>query len=114
MSRKRLDPDSLPAIAARLVALRRVKAPTQAEFARIIDVPKNTWNTYETASGRINIDTAMKLYRIWGVDPSWIYLGIQSNMPGDLMNLIRNELRKNDKDNDNGEDDGRRNGTRHT
>lgn len=113
MSTKRIDPDSIPAIAARLKALRKLLSPaSQAEFARMADIPKNTWNTYETGAGRIPIDAAMRLYRIWNVSPDWIYLGVTGNMPYDLMNKLQEQMKK-DAENDNGEPEGRRRNNNH-
>lgn len=80
MTRKRIDPDSLPAIARRLRALRRLLADSQREFAEELGIPKNTWAGYESGKSRIPIDSALELYRRWQVDPKWVYLGIESGM----------------------------------
>ena len=93
MTRKRMDDESVPAISHRLRLLRHARVGdhfgSKAEFARLMDINPATWSGYETEVGRINVDTAMELYKRLGVTMEWVYLGIEAMMPADLMREIR-------------------------
>jgi transcriptional regulator with XRE-family HTH domain len=80
MSRKRVRPDTIPEIARRLRLLRMAVADSQAEFCRRAGISTQSWNNYERALGRINVDTAMALQRRFGVSLDWIYLGSEASI----------------------------------
>lgn len=115
MSTIRKNPDSIPAIAARLRAVRKVMSGSQADFARQLGISPKTWNTYETGAGRVKIDTVLLLHHKWLIDPSWVYLGIENNMPNNpphfLMDRINEKLREELSNDNNDEGETRRNGT---
>lgn len=88
-NRKRLDPESVPAIARRLQLLRQAVSGSQAELCARLGFNRTTWNTYETARGRISVDFAMALHREFGVPLDWIYMGISAMLPTRIRDRIR-------------------------
>lgn len=92
MARKRLDTDSLPAIARRLRALRHWLGFSQQEMAEQLSLPKNTWAGYEGTRSRIPVDAALDLYRRWRIDPKWVYMGIEADMTIETMKELNAQL----------------------
>lgn len=100
MAKKRIDPDSLPEIARRLRALRRVLGYSQRELAAKLGIPKNTWAGYESGKSRIVLDSAFLLYNEWQIDPKWVYMGIKADMKRERMDALDAELAKDHKGDD--------------
>lgn len=94
MARKRINPDSLPEIARRLRAVRRVTKMTQREFAEEIGIPKNTWAGYESGKSRIPIDSVIILVRRYKISSDWVYMGITGGMFSGLLKELEAELAK--------------------
>lgn len=92
MKQKRA-PDTLEAIAERLIALRTLNAPTQTAFCNQVNIQPNTWNQYETAKQRISLDMAIRLSKATGVTLDWIYLGDTTGMPIRYMPIIASDRR---------------------
>jgi len=92
MKQKRA-PDTLEAIAERLIALRTLNAPTQTAFCNQVNIQPNTWNQYETAKQRISLDMAIRLSRATGVTLDWIYLGDSTGMPMRYTPIISGDRR---------------------
>lgn len=70
------DRKSLQKIAARLKDLRyALGIKTQGEFARRADIARNTYNQWEQATRRPDIENAIRLAETYGVTLDWIFLG---------------------------------------
>lgn len=78
---RRIDPKTVPGIAARLKLLRIAmcgdETGAQAEFCRQTDVSPANWCMWENGRGgaRIGLDSALKLVERWNVTLDWLYLG---------------------------------------
>ena len=67
---------SLEQIASRLRDMRRAFGiRTQQEFARRAGIARNTYNQWEQATRRPDLDNAIKLAETYGVTLDWIFLG---------------------------------------
>jgi transcriptional regulator with XRE-family HTH domain len=88
MNKARKDPKSVPEIAARVKLLRRALGLSQADMSKAAGVTERAWSNYETAYGRISLDTAFGLVRAFNVTLDWIYLGNAAMMPHHLMQKI--------------------------
>lgn len=76
-------PESIPAIAERLVAIREAwPQPNQAAFARFLDLTTQKVNNYERAVARPAIEAAMAYVRKTGVTLDYIYRGERGGLPG--------------------------------
>lgn len=62
-------------VARRLRVLRRALDMTQAQICRETGISASSWNNAETGDHRLSLDQALKIYEVFGVDPTWIYLG---------------------------------------
>lgn len=82
--RTRSEPRSLDGIATRLRALRRATAVTQVEFCRRVKIATNTWNQYESAKNRPQLDQAIRIVDAYRVTLDWIYLGDEAGLPHNL------------------------------
>lgn len=89
-SRKRVDPTTVPAIAARLVLLQRALTPSAAEFCRQIGLSPQNWTNWTTKEeGRIGIDAAIRICQRWQISLDWIYLGKEGLMPYEVMRKVK-------------------------
>lgn len=77
-------------IAARLRATRHALDLTQRELCRRAGIETNTYNQWEKAKGRPEIDKAFKLCDAFGLTLDWIYSGVLAGLPHDLaVKLVR-------------------------
>ena len=67
-------PDSLQETARRLARLRLAFGLSQAELCRRTGISTTTWNNYEKAYSRSDLEKAFILVRTFGVTLDWIYL----------------------------------------
>ncbi len=79
---------SVDAIAARLEATRRVLELSQTALCDRAGLAKNTYNQWERARGRPELDQAMKLCDAFNLTLDWIYLGDMSGLPARIANQI--------------------------
>jgi len=68
-------------IAARLRAGRAALGLSQTELCRLSKIAKNTYNQWEQAIGRPQLDQAKLLRRAFGFTLDWIYEGDTSGLP---------------------------------
>ena len=91
LMRTRQDPESVDAIASRLIALRGALgyAENQIGFATLVGISPQAWNNYERSRNRINLEQAMKVWRATGATLEWIYAGVASGLPVSLAEALR-------------------------
>lgn len=82
------DEMGVPAIAARLVLLRRAMGWSQTEMARQLGIQLTTWNNYELAVSPIPWQTALKVCAVTGASLDWIYQNQRGLMPVKLIGDI--------------------------
>lgn len=75
------NPRSPEALAARLRALRKSVADSQADLCRRLGIATNTWNQYERMKGSPDLAHALKIAETLGVTLDWIYFGDPSGLP---------------------------------
>jgi DNA-binding XRE family transcriptional regulator len=83
--------DSVEAVADRLRLTREAAGYAgrrQAEFARFLGIPENTYNHYELARRLIPVQEALKLRRRVGASLDWIYHGEGSNNAASLAEAL--------------------------
>jgi transcriptional regulator with XRE-family HTH domain len=85
------DAKSLPAIAHRLRATREALGLSQAEFCRRAGIATNTYNQYERAKGRPELDKAMAICEAFHLTLDWIYRGDASQIPHALARSLTPE-----------------------
>lgn len=78
----------LKAVGERLTQLRESYGMKQAEFCRWTGFSTQAWNNYERGYRLINLDQAMKLWRITGATLDWIYRGDPSGLPFRLASKL--------------------------
>lgn len=81
------DFESLMAIAHRLIATREGMGYTQKEFCERAGIAPNTYNQWERAKGRPQLDMAIQLCRTYHLTLDWIYRGNALGLPADLQNI---------------------------
>lgn len=74
-------PQSLEAIAHRLQQTRSALGLSQSEFADRAGIARNTYNQWEKAKGRPQLDGAIALCQTYGLTLDWIYFGDISGLP---------------------------------
>lgn len=75
---------SVAAIAARLIATREALGLNQAAFCTEAGIARNTYNQWEKAINRPQLDYAIQLCEKFGLTLDWIYRGIPSRLPHDI------------------------------
>jgi transcriptional regulator with XRE-family HTH domain len=88
MSTARENLKSIEAIARRLIATRLAFGLTQLEFAVRAGVPGNTYNQYERAKSRPQLDYAVRICETYGVTLDWIYFGTPNGLQYDIARQI--------------------------
>ncbi len=87
------NPASREMIAHRLFLTRKALGYTQAFMANLIGLQQSAWNNYEQGHRRIDVDPALRLCAVTGIDMSWIYQGNITGVPVELAEKIQLELR---------------------
>ncbi len=82
------DPNSVPAIAHRLIATREALGLNQTEFCSNAGIAENTYNQYERAKGRPSLDMALKLCAAYRITLDWIYRGDAAGLPYSMARTI--------------------------
>ena len=80
---------SVEAIAARLLATREALGLNQRQLCKIADIATNTYNQWENAKGRPDLDGAFKLCDAFRLTLDWVYSGDDSGLPHDLVLKMR-------------------------
>lgn len=80
---------SIEAIAARLVATREALGLNQRQLCERADLAPNTYNQWERARGRPDLDGALALCEAFGLSLDWIYRGDESRLSHELAVKIR-------------------------
>jgi DNA-binding XRE family transcriptional regulator len=74
----------------RLALARLEKAPkTQKDFARSVDIPKTSYNQYESGTTMLVPESAVRIYQRYGVALNWLYAGSIDALPAPLYDAIR-------------------------
>ncbi|WP_226560763.1 helix-turn-helix domain-containing protein [Salipiger thiooxidans] len=71
-------------IGQRLKAVRTHFQMGSKEFAEQADVSAKSYSQWETGSGRISVDGAMKLQARYGISLDFIYLGRVDTLPNSI------------------------------
>lgn len=79
---------SLAAIAKRLELTRTVLGLSQAEFAEGAGIARNTYNQWEKAKGRPQLDGAMALCQTYALTLDWIYFGEKAGLSYSLAQKL--------------------------
>lgn len=79
---------SINAIAERLIATREALGYDQSEYADIAKIARNTYNQYERAKGRPQLDEALKLCETFNLTLDWIYRGDPSGLPMRIATVL--------------------------
>lgn len=80
---------TVAAIATRLAMTREALELSQAEVSRRTGIKPNTYNQYEMAKGRPNIDHANKLCDGLNITLDWVYRGDQGGLPAQILDKLR-------------------------
>lgn len=85
------DTDGLSkeAIGKRLALTREILGLTQAEFADLCNISRNTYNQYERGVNRPPIDAGLVIRDKAGISLDWIYAGDPSTLRWDIANKIK-------------------------
>ena len=75
---------TVEAIAERLRRTRQAQGLSQTELCRRTTIATNTYNQWEQAKGRPELDKAVLLCDALGYTLDWIYLGDESGLPHSL------------------------------
>lgn len=86
---RRYNPRSLEAVAARLVVLRRTVGMSQGEFAGAAGIAANTYNQYEKAKSRPELDKAIQICDRFQVTLDWLYFGDPAGLPFQIADRLR-------------------------
>lgn len=91
-SRQPVNPRSLEAIAQRLedtrLALSDPDTTSQAAYAEAAGIARNTYNQYEQAVSRPELDKAIQLCDYYRLSLDWIYLGRRDGLPFQVASKI--------------------------
>lgn len=75
-------------VGARLRMVRLEANTTQSQFADVLGVHLRTYVNYEHGEFGMYSDSIIRLYGQFGVDPSWLLLGIKApKYPADFQSL---------------------------
>jgi transcriptional regulator with XRE-family HTH domain len=83
------DARSVEAIASRLVATREALGLNQTRLCERAGIATNTYNQWEKAKGRPDLDGAFLLCDAFGLSLDWIYRGDESRLPHDIAMKLR-------------------------
>lgn len=86
------DNTSRDAIARRLRATRKTTGRNQRQFSEWLGIAAPTWNNYEKAYRRIDLEKAFLVVRATGVTLDWIYFGERSGLPLHLAEQLDQHL----------------------
>jgi len=86
---QQLNLRSVEAIAARLVALRMAYGMAQSAFAGAAGIAANTYNQYERAISRPELDKAMLICDRFQVTLDWLYRGETAGLPYQTIERLR-------------------------
>lgn len=75
---------SVEAIAARLLATREALNLNQRQLCERTGIAPNTYNQWEKAKGRPDLDGALVLCEKLGLSLDWIYRGDESRLPHEI------------------------------
>lgn len=86
---RRYNPRSLEAISGRLIVLRRTVGMSQGEFAAAAGIAANTYNQYEKAKSRPELDKAIMICDRFQVTLDWLYFGDPAGLPFQIADRLR-------------------------
>ena len=81
-------------IQQRLLLTRTALGLNQTEFAGRADIATNTYNQWEKKGCRPSLDEAIKLVEAHGLTLDWIYRGVETLLPGAILDKIRQHSRR--------------------
>lgn len=88
------DQTSPQLVARRLEALRTALGLTKAEFADLIELDRSSYVRIEKGVKPLLPPSALRIYRLWGVDMNFLYLGHLSGVPSSLSSKVTAALTK--------------------
>lgn len=89
LPQQRFNPRSLDAIAERLIRLRHATGLTQSAFAAAAGIAANTYNHYERAKSRPELDKATLICDRFHVTLDWLYFGEMAGLPYQTVERLR-------------------------
>lgn len=96
MAKKTDLADKLEFAARMRLTIEALGFPTRVDFARSIGETKGVVYHWCVGTAFPSYEPMMKLYRIHGVDPNWLFLGKQSGLPAELVTKIQHARAKRD------------------
>lgn len=90
-SRER-QPQELDLVAARLIALREALGLNKAQFADLIGVDRSSYTKIEKGTKPLLPPAAVQIWRLYGVDMNFIYLGQIRGLPESLSSSVTKSL----------------------
>lgn len=79
-------------VAVRLAALRMALGLTKAEFADQIGIDRSSYTKIEKGNKPLLPQNAFRLYKLYGVDMNYIYLGQILSLPSSLSKAVQAHL----------------------
>ncbi|MBM1556689.1 helix-turn-helix transcriptional regulator [Sulfitobacter mediterraneus] len=79
-------------VTPRLIALREALGLGKGEFADSIGLDRSSYSKIEKANKPILPPTAQKIWKLYGVDMNYIYLGRVDTLPAHLSSKITKTL----------------------
>ena len=79
-------------VTPRLIALREALNLSKGEFADSIGVDRSSYSKIEKANKPILPPVAQRIWRLYGVDMNYIYLGLVETLPSHLSSKIIKNL----------------------
>ncbi|MDF2234847.1 helix-turn-helix transcriptional regulator [Albimonas sp. CAU 1670] len=88
------QPQELDLVAERLVALREALGMKSAHFADVIGVDRSSYSKIESGKKPLLPPVALKIWKLFGVDMNFIYLGQIRGLPESLSSTVTQKLTK--------------------
>lgn len=79
--------------ARRLIAVREALSLTKAQLADRLGYDRSSYTKLEKGEKQLLVQEVYKIYRLFGVDPNFFYLGLLGNVPASLSSKIADHLR---------------------
>lgn len=91
-SRTEYAPHEPAMVARRLRALREALGLNKADFADAIGIDRSSYTKIENGTKPLLPPTAYKIWRLYGVDMNYIYLGQVGGVPSNLSKELTTAL----------------------
>lgn len=89
----KISDKSLSEVGDRLNALASALSKSDAEMARRIRISPQRWNNYAQGRRPVSVDVAVRLADAFSISLDWLYRGVRTAMPYELMVAIEKQGR---------------------